>query len=181
MEVETIKDNGKRAIVELLNRSLQVEYDMILNYPRLIDKLTIVDHINDEQLNKDLELLGKESYHHHGWIGQLITQLGGKPDWTINVIDRLVDVDRMLALQLEKENIALSLCQEAMRIAERNKVKVQVRDFLGRLIRMEDELPIDVVNVDDVLGTLERIATDEKRHIKLAHNSIATLDMHMNK
>ena len=134
-----------------------------------------------EQLNKDLERLGTESYHHHSWIGQLITQLGGKPDWTMDIVDRLVDVDRMLALQLEKEKTALSLYQEAMRIAERNKAKVQVRDFLGRLIRMEDELPIDVVNVNDILGTLERIATDEKHHIKLVHNSIATLDMHMNK
>ena len=181
MEVETIKENGKKAIVELLNRSLQLEYNMILNYPRLIDKLTTVDHINDEQLNKDLERLGTESYHHHGWIGQLITQLGSKPDWTMDIVDRLVDVDKMLALQLEKEKTALSLCQEAMRIAERNKVKVQVRDFLGRLIRMEDELPIDVVNVNDILGTLERIATDEKHHIKLVHNSIATLNMLMNK
>ena len=181
MEVETIKDNGKRAIVELLNRSLQIEYAFILNYPRLIDKLTTVDHINDEQLNKDLEHLGTESYHHHGWIGQLITQLGGKPDWTINVIDRLVDVDRMLVQQLEKEELALSLFQEARRIAERNKVKVQVRDFIGRLIRMEDELPIDVVNVDDVFSTLDRIIIDEQHHIKLVHNSSATLNMLMNR
>ena len=181
MEVETIKENGKKTIVGLLNQSLQVEYAMILNYPRLIDKLVIVDHINDEQLNKDLERLGKESMNHAGWVGQLIAQLGDKPEWVIDVIDRMVDVDKMLALQLEKEKAALLLYKEARRVAEKNKFTVQVRDFLGRLIRMEDELPIDVVNVNDIFGTLDRIIIDEQHHIKLVHDSIATLNMHRDK
>jgi rubrerythrin len=87
----------------------------------------------------------------------------------------------MLTHQLGKEKEALSLYQEAKRVAEKNKVKVQVRDFFGRLIRMEDELPYDVVNIDDVFSTLDRIIIDETHHIKLVHNSIATLNMLMNK
>jgi len=181
MKIETIKESGKKAIVELLNKQLQVEYAKILNYPRIIDKLIIADKINDEQLNKDLERLGKESMKHTGWMGELITKLGGKPFWVIDVVDRLVDVDNLLDHQLKKEKLALSLCQEAKRVAEKNKVKVQVKDFFGRLIRMEDELPYDVVNASDVISTLDRIIIDEQHHIKLVHNSIATLNMLMNK
>jgi len=95
MEVETIKENGKKAIVDLLNKSLQVEYSFILNYPRIIDNLVIIK-IHDEQLIKDLEHVGKESTRHLGSLGQLIVQLGGEPEWQIEVIDRMVDVDRML-------------------------------------------------------------------------------------
>ena len=181
MKIETIKESGKATIVELLNRSMQLEYALILNYPRIIDKLVIVDNINDEQLNKDLERLGKESYQHLGWVNKLITELGGEPVWKINIIDRMVDVDKMLAQQLEKEKLAVSMYQEAKRVTERNRAKVEARDFLGRLIRMEDELPMDVVNINDVLGTLERIITDEQNHVKLVHNSLATLNMLMNK
>ena len=78
MKVETIKEPGKEAIVALLNKALQVEYGMILNYPRIIDKLVIVDKINDEQLNKDLEQVGKDSFRHSGAVGKLIGQLGGE-------------------------------------------------------------------------------------------------------
>jgi bacterioferritin (cytochrome b1) len=181
MKIETIKESGKKAIVEILNKALQVEYTKIVNYPRLIDRIVTVDHIHDEQLNKDLEQVGKDSTRHLGWVGELILKFGGKPIWQIEVIDRLVDAKEMLAHQLEKEKEALSLYQEAKRVAEKNKVKVQVRDFFGRLIRMEDELPYDVVNIDDVFSTLDRIIIDETHHIRLIHDSIATLNMLMNK
>jgi len=46
---------------------------------------------------------------------------------------------------------------------------------------MEDELPLDVVNASDVISTLDRIIFDEQRHIKLVYDSIATLNMLMNK
>jgi len=130
MEVETIKESGKKAIVDLLNKSLQVEYSFILNYPRIIDNLVIIK-IHDEQLIKDLEHVGKESTQHLGSLGQLIVQLGGEPRWRIEVIDRMVDVDRMLVQQLDKEKLALSLCQQAKHLAEQNRVKVKVKDFFA--------------------------------------------------
>ena len=180
MEVETIKENGKKAIADLLNKSLQVEYSFILNYPRIIDNLVIIK-IHDEQLIKDLEYVGKESVWHFGWVGQLIVQLGGESQWGIEVIDRMVDVDRMLVQQLDKEKLALLLFQQAKHLAEQNRVKVKVKDFFGRLIRMQDELPVDVVNINDVISVLDHIIIDEKKHIRLVEDSIATLNMLMNK
>ena len=64
MEIETITDDAKIAISGILNRSLLVEYDFILNYPRIIDRLVNYDDIHDEQLIGDLDRLGKESMKH---------------------------------------------------------------------------------------------------------------------
>ena len=75
----------------------------------------------------------------------------------------------------------MSMYQQAELIAIQNKAKVQVKDFLGRLIRMEDKLPMDIVNLDDVMSTLDRIIIDEKKHVKLVEDSMATLKMLMNK
>ena len=46
---------------------------------------------------------------------------------------------------------------------------------------MQDELPVDVVNINDVISVLNRIIIDEKKHIRLVEDSIATLNMLMNK
>jgi len=37
--METLKKDAKKSVVAKLNRALQVEYDLIFNYPRMIDKL----------------------------------------------------------------------------------------------------------------------------------------------
>ncbi|MFC1903915.1 hypothetical protein ACFLW9_03425 [Chloroflexota bacterium] len=39
MEVETISKDGKVALITLLNKAIKIEYDMITNYPRIIDYL----------------------------------------------------------------------------------------------------------------------------------------------
>ena len=176
-EVDTIRDSAKEAIVDLLNKSLQVEYGMILNYPRIIDKIVAIDEIHDEQISSDLEYLGKSSVQHVGLIGQLILELGGEPAWRIDTIDRMVDVGSMLVQQLAKEKAAQSVYQEARRIAEKNQGKTKVRDFLGKFTRMRDEADDDVVKASDVISVLERLASEEQTHIRLAEDTIATLNM----
>ena len=64
MEARTITDEAKRDLIHVLNESLEIEYDMILNYPRMIEKLENIDKIHDEQLNYDLQLLGRQSIRH---------------------------------------------------------------------------------------------------------------------
>ena len=39
MEIVSITDEAKEAIVELCNKSVTLEYDMIVNYPRIIDHI----------------------------------------------------------------------------------------------------------------------------------------------
>ena len=64
MEIETIKKDAKKSIVDLLNRSLQIEYNLLFNYPRAIYKLVNEDKIDDEQLIKNIEITGIESLRH---------------------------------------------------------------------------------------------------------------------
>lgn len=179
MEVETIKKDAKKSIVELLNKSLQIEYDLLFNYPRVIDKLVNVDKIHDEQLIKTLEGMGKESLRHFDEVEKLIGKLGGEAIWHIDVVGWSVDVEMMLVQQLEKENWAISWYKETKRVAERNKVKVG--GLLGRLAGSADELPEDVVNVNDIISLCERHIIDEERHIRLVKDSIDTLSRLMNK
>ncbi len=46
-EIVTITDQAKKAISELCNESVVTEYDMILNYPRIIDHIVNFEKIKD--------------------------------------------------------------------------------------------------------------------------------------
>ncbi|MBA7633215.1 hypothetical protein ES703_40777 [subsurface metagenome] len=181
MEIETITDDAKIAISGILNRSLLVEYDFILNYPRIIDRLVNYDDIHDEQLIGDLDRLGKESMKHFNDSLKLIEKLGGEPKWKLGAIERLEDAEKLLTLQLEKEHKVLSLYKEASLVATKNKKVVKTEDFFGKLIIMVKGLPVDVINVDDIITMLDRVIIDEGRHIRLVKDSLATLNMLMNK
>ena len=178
-EVVTITDEAKIAIGGLLNQALLVEYGFILNYPRIIDRLVMYDKIEDEQLVADIERLGKESLRHFSDAVKLIEKLGGEPMWQLGIVERLDDVEKLLAQQLVREKKALELYQHAKLVATKNTKKIKAQDFFGRLIKMERELPQDVVDIDEITRLLEREIIDESRHIVIVKNSIATLDMLM--
>ena len=46
--VDRINEDGKKAIVSLLNKSIEVKYAFIFNYPRLIDQLVNIEPITQE-------------------------------------------------------------------------------------------------------------------------------------
>ena len=179
MEVATITDDAKVAISGTLNQALLVEYQFILNYPRIIDRLVLYDKIDDEQLIADLERLGKESLKHFNDAVKLIERLGGEPAWQLDTVQRFENVERLLAMQLEKETEVLSLYKEARLVATKNKKVVKTDDFFGKLIIMVKGLPVDVINVDDIITMLDRVIIDEGRHIRLVKDSLATLNMLM--
>jgi len=182
MEIETLSDDGKKALVDLLNKSIQVEYGMILNYPRVIDYLVNYEKIDDEMLNTDIEKVGTDSSRHLGWVVEIIHKIGGEPVWQMNTIDRLIDAPKMLTRQLEKEQTALEMYQEAVRLVHRHTVKVKVSDISGKFLRTNKQgLQEEVIDINELVERLERIAIDERNHVKLVHDSIATLDYLMNK
>jgi len=169
-EVDRITESGKKAIANLLNQAWQVEYGLILNYPRILDQLINIDQVPDEQFTWDFERLGKESYTHAGLVIQLITQLGGEPQWGVEITDRMIDVGGMLALQLEKEKSALSIYQQAKLVAQQNQAKG--KGFLGRLVTWGDEESREFVSRSTVINILNRLTNDEMGHIKLAERLI---------
>jgi len=179
MEMETIKKDAKKSIVELLNKSLQVEYDFLFGYPRVIDKLVNIDKIHDEQLIENIELVVKESLRHFDEIDKLIAQLGGETMWHIDVVGWSVDVEGMLLQLQDKENWVISWYEAVKRVAEQNKVKVG--GLFGRLARSPGGLPEDVVNVNDIISLCERHIIDEEKHIRLCKDSVDRLSMLKNK
>jgi rubrerythrin len=137
-----------------------------------------VKHIEDPQLNKDIETMGKDSFRHSGLVAQVIDQCKGECAWDIKVVTRLPDILSMLKEQLEREVTAVKVYTEAKRIAERNKTTGKTGGFLNRLLDKVEAGPVDA---NEVITTLDRIITDEQRHVRLCEDSIATLTMLENK
>jgi len=173
MEIYTIKKDAKQAIVELLNQTIQVEYDMILNYPRIIENLVNITNIHDEQLNKDLEYVGKASVQHFGNLSKVIELLGGETVWTLGTVERLIDVQKTLGQQLAKEKAAIALYKKAIQLVEKNKVKLKGKGFLDRLLGGAEE--VKAVDAAYVVGICERHIIDEERHVRLVDDSMKTL------
>ena len=173
MAIETLRKDDKKSVAEKLNRALQVEYDLIFNYPRVIDKLVNINKIHDERLNSIIEVLGIESLRHFTEVDNLIVKLGGETQWRIEVIDGLVGVEEILAMQLEREKRVASWYTSAKRIVEQNKVKAG--GVLGKLTGSSGVLPEDFIDANEIINTLDRIIRDEKRHAMLVKNSINTL------
>ncbi len=145
-EIITITDQAKEAIAALYNESVLTEYDMILNYPRIIDHMVNFEEIKDNQLMKDIDKLGKESLGHFGIIDGMMLKLGAKIAWLPNTLPRLVGVDMVLEQQLEKEKAARDLYTEARKIVMANKATVKTGGifnlFRAKDISEEDILPV---------------------------------------
>ncbi len=173
--VDRITEDGKKAIVSLLNKSIEVEYAFIFNYPRLIDQLVNIEPIIQESVAKKLELLGKESVQHAGWIMRLIENLGGEPQLPVEVIDRMTDIPSLLLKQLDKEKLVQSLFQQTRLLAEQN----QAKGILAKMKTMEVGARDMVKERSRTIRVLERLEIDERRHIPLVQNMISELNLPM--
>ncbi len=170
--VDRITEDGKKAIVSLLNKSIEIEYAFIFNYPRLIDQLINIEPVTQESVAKKLELLGKESVQHASWITRLIEDFGGEPQLPIEVIDRIVDIPSLLLKQLDKEKLAQSLFQQAKLVAEQN----QVEGILAKMKTKGALSPGSTAERSSTIHILERLEIDEGRHVGLVQNIISELN-----
>ena len=173
--MESIKESAKKTVVEHLNRLLQVEYDMIFSYPRVIDRLVVDDKTDDEQLIKPLEELVKESIHHFDAVNRWIVKLGGETIWDLKMVSSSADAEELLLMQLEKETLAISWYQATKKIVERNRVKAG--GPLGRLVGDVSVLPEDFVDANELISLLEQHISDEERHVRIAQASSERLGM----
>lgn len=179
MDIVTVTDKAKSAISEILGAAVSIEYDMILNYPRLIDRLVNYQKIEDEALIKGLEQLGRDSLRHFGVTDSLMARMGYESAWEISAFPRLADILEILEKQLGKERAVRDMYRDAQRIAANNKAKVRGKEFFGKYVRIRESIPEDVVTADEIINTLDRIIRDEERHARVVEDSIATLKMLM--
>jgi hypothetical protein len=123
-----------------------------------------------------IEVMGIESLRHFTEVDNLIVKLGGETQWRFEVIDRLVDVEEILAMQLKREEWVVSWYASVKRIAEQGKA-----GFLGRLTGSPGTLPEGLIDANEIINTMDSLIRDEKRHAMLVKNSIGTLKKLMNK
>jgi len=173
MEIVTITDQAKKAIAELCNKSVVIEYDMILNYPRIIDHIVNFKKIKHDQLTKDIDKLGKESLGHFGIIDGMIRSLGAETVWLPSTLPRLVSVTNVLEKQLENEKTVRDLYTEARKTAMANKTTVEVGGVFN-VFRTKDISERDIIPFEQIIRNLDRLILDETRHIRIAEDSIAT-------
>lgn len=173
MEIVTITDKAKKTIAELCNESVVVEYDLILNYPRIIDHIVNFEKIKDEQLIKDIDRLGSESLGHFSTIDRIIRNLGGTPVWLTGTLPRVVDVADILERQLGKEEAVRDLYKEAKKVAMNSRTTIKVGGFWDRLKGI-DISERNIISYQQLVNDLDRLILDEERHIRLAKDSIAT-------
>ncbi|MEE9516825.1 MAG: hypothetical protein V3V52_06960 [Candidatus Adiutricales bacterium] len=180
IEVKTISKDGKKLLIAVLKKAIQVEYDLIFNYPRVIDSFIKFDKINDERFLSDVETIGKDSLRHLNWDVDIIESLGGEYDWNINAVERYYDVNERRGQQLEKEKAAAELYKQAIRLVRENIVKEKVEDISGKLINTGRRgLREEVRKASELVGILERIELEEEKHVRMIQDLLATYDFLM--
>ncbi len=175
MGTVTITEDGKRAVMSLLNDSLQIEYEFMMNYPRCIEILVNKHKITDEQLIGDIKICADDSTRHFNEISQLIESLGGKPVWKTSVIGQWDDIPSRINDQLKREKEVLAIFKDINRILQQNKVEIKDRKFFGKTFTVRSEPQEAVVTLNEIKSIIDRETSDEIKHIRLAENSIATI------
>jgi bacterioferritin (cytochrome b1) len=173
-EIDRITAEGKNAIIAILNKSLQVEYGMIMNYPRLMDQIININESKSQDFILNVEHLGKDSFRHATEVAKMIENLGGEPQWEMVVIDRMIDIESMLVEQLGKEKLAMSFYKEARLIAQNNQEKA--KGYFNRLRGVGGETR-EGISRSEVIRILTNLESDEWSHFKRIENALISMDI----
>lgn len=174
MEHITITDQAKRAIAEIINESVVVEYSMILNYPRIIDHLINFEKITDQQLIAEINKLGTDSLHHFGIADKIIRTLGSRISWQPSTLPRLVRVSDMLEAQLKNEKAARDFYIEVRKIAAANKATRKSGGFF-KTFTQRNQPEENIIQYGLLIRDIDRLIMDEERHIRIVEDSVATI------
>jgi bacterioferritin (cytochrome b1) len=134
-------DEKKQKLLETLGKSLTLEYSLIIHYPR------IATIFRDKKTRNLVNSLGIASIKHANTIADTIVKLGGKPQWSFDDYPDGENLGKIFKQQLEKENLALELHQQCVKLADN----------------------ISIAN------HFKKIAEDEKKHITVVNRIISKL------
>ena len=95
------------SILDLLNQGLQLEYSLIVHYPRLASA------IKDEETRKLALKLGSDSIRHADIVAGVISGLGENPLWSFEAFPEETNLVKVFQVQLEKEKLALQLHRQS--------------------------------------------------------------------
>ena len=129
-------------ILDSLNQSLQLEYSLVIHYPR------IASAIKDEKTREMALALGTASIKHADTVASAISTLGGNPQWSFESYPTEMSIVEIFQKQLEKEKIALQLHQQNTEMCE----DISLRHKFSELAR-EETSHIEIVK--NILSRLE--------------------------
>lgn len=132
---------GSPELLDLLNQTLELEYTLIIHYPR------IASIIRDNETKQLAQSLGAASIGHADAVAHAITRLGGTPHWSFGSFPTEIDLKKIFQGQLEKEKLALKLHQQIIG---------QITDFSirDRLIGLPKEEELHIKTVEKILARL---------------------------
>jgi bacterioferritin len=136
-----VEDNSQ--VLALLNQSLNLEYSMVIHYPR------IASAIKDEETRNLANNLGEASIGHADTVANTIIKLGGSPRWSFKPLPYNPDVIKIFEIQLEKEKQALQLHRHSAGLV----LDSSLRDNFNKLAKEEEQ---HVKAVEKILSRLGR-------------------------
>jgi len=135
------KLNASHELLDALNRTLELEYTLIIYYPRISER------IRDFDTKQLAQSLGTASIGHADTVSRAITKLGGKPNWTLGPFPHEKDLKKIFQEQLEKEKLALQLHQQIVGLTTDSSLRIQ-------FIEMAKEEELHIKTVEKIISRL---------------------------
>ncbi len=92
-------DENKLKIVEILNKTLERQYKLILEN---LYQSFITRHKNP-YLSDELEQKAIDKMKHYGWIAEEVAEMGGEPEVKLPEIDKVKDENKIIEKNLQEE------------------------------------------------------------------------------
>ena len=134
--------NESLEILELLNKALQLEYSLVVHYPR------IASAISDDKTRELTLALGTDSVRHADIVANAVSSLGGSPAWAFEPFPLETDLVRLFRGQLEKE-------QQALRLHEESAIAARDGSLRLKLARLATDEERHIHTVKEILSRLQ--------------------------
>ena len=132
---------GSPGLLDLLNRTLELEYTLIIHYPR------IASVIKDYETKQLAQSLGTASIGHADVVAHAIIRLGGTPHWSFGSFPAEMGLTKIFQGQLEKEKLALNLHQQIIG-------QIMDSSIRDKLIGLPKEEELHIKTVEKILTRL---------------------------
>jgi rubrerythrin len=131
--------DNKKALIDILNKGMQIEYASIWHYPQLARRIA------DKEAARIFLKLGQDSVQHASQTSRMIRSLGGTPEESLLGSMKEADEGDILSIlrnMLEQEKNAAILYKEASNLADdyptRTWLLVQVKEEQGHAVAVQE-------------------------------------------
>ena len=137
-------NSNTEQLLSILNKTLTLEYTLIVHYPRLASMVKNAD------TRKLVSELGSASIRHADVVANTIIRLGGKPSWSFDSFPSQVDLVNIFQTQLEKEKTARDLHKQSAYMVSVS----ELRDKFAEIAREEES---HIKTVEKIIIRLEEV------------------------